>query len=62
MKQICHLHHFFYNGENCPFCERERIERLSQKFDKNTSEVKKDETHEITEEDLERLKQIFNGR
>ena len=41
MKQICPLHHFFFNGNNCPFCEQERIERLSQKFDKNTSEAKK---------------------
>lgn len=60
MKQICPLHHFFYNGENCPFCEQERIERLTQKFDKHVSESKKDKTHEITEDDLEKLKQKFN--
>lgn len=60
MKQFCPLHHFFYNGKNCPFCEQERIEHLSQKFDKNMSEIKKDKAHEITEDDLEKLKQKFN--
>ena len=62
MKQICPLHRFFFNGNNCPFCEQERIERLSQKFDKNVSEIKKDKAHEITEDDLEKLKQKFNIR
>ena len=44
MKQICPLHHFFFNGNNCPFCEQERIERLSQKFDNNVSQIKKEKT------------------
>ena len=60
MKQICPLHHFFFNGNNCRFCEQERIERLSQKFDNNVSQIKKEKTHEITEDDLEKLKQKFN--
>lgn len=55
MKQICPLHHFFFNGNNCPFCEQERIERLSQKFDNKMSQIKKEKTHEITEDDLEKV-------
>ena len=45
MKQICPIHRFSYEGNKCPFCEKERIDRLAQKYGKvieKVEETKKD--------------------
>lgn len=64
MKQICPIHRFSYNGDKCPFCEKERIDRLAQKYvmveHTKPKETKKTESEEITEESLNKLMEKFN--
>ncbi len=56
-KKMCNIHRFNYSGMKCPFCEQERISKLASKFIKK--DIKKD-NKEITQEDIERLKNKFN--
>lgn len=71
IKKYCSIHHFYYNGEECPFCASERVQALSRKFNKDKIEdkpkkdsVKKEKNKsndkEITQTDLEKLKNKFN--
>lgn len=58
-KQICNIHRFAYSGNKCPFCEQDRIKHLAHKFYK-PKQVKIN--NEVTDDDLEKLKQKFNRR
>ncbi len=67
MKQICPIHRFSYSGERCPFCERERLEKLAQHYvvvDKPdvVSNLNAQERYvkPITEDDLKKLTEKFN--
>lgn len=55
-KKMCNIHRFNYSGRVCPFCEQERINKLASKFEKRQV---KEENGEITQEDIERLKNKF---
>lgn len=64
MKQICPIHRFSYSGEKCPFCEQERLERLSQRYvaeDHLKYKHKKQERYDkpITEDDLKEFTAKF---
>ena len=70
MKTICPIHRFSYSGNACPFCEKERIDRLVQKYNvklpidhaellKPKLKPKKGDL-EITEEKLKQLVNKFN--
>lgn len=63
MKKFCPIHSYYYEGNKCPFCEKERIERLAQRFVK-TEEKKtvKEESREIEESDLQKLMDKFNNK
>lgn len=70
-KKYCVIHHFYHTGEECPFCSSERIRALSRKFNKDKTEDKpkkvshkkeKNKEKEITQIDLEKLKNKFNAR
>lgn len=61
MKQICPIHRFSYEGNKCPFCEKERIDRLAQKYGKvieKVEETKKDKP--ASEDSLKKLADKFN--
>lgn len=73
MKQICPIHRFSYSGERCPFCEKERLDRLVQKYGvvdhivdhtellkPNLKPTKED--LEVTEESLKKLVNKFNSK
>lgn len=71
IKKYCSIHHFYYGGEECPFCASERVQALSRKFNKDKIEDKpkkdsfkkeknKSNDKEITQTDLEKLKNKFN--
>ena len=66
IKKYCSIHHFYYSGEECPFCASERVQALSRKFNKDKIEDKpkkeknKSNDKEITQTDLEKLKNKFN--
>ena len=58
MKQFCQTHHYFYESVNCPFCEKERFDRLSRRLVK----VENSQSREISKDDIEKLKNKFNLR
>ena len=71
IKKYCSIHHFYYSSEECPFCTSERVQALSRKFNKDKTEDKskkdsskkeknKSKEKEITQTDLEKLKNKFN--
>ena len=55
-KNYCIIHHFYYNGNKCPFCEKEKYENIAKKTSNNNIKVNK----EITEEDVQKLINKFN--
>lgn len=65
-KKYCVTHHFYYKGEECPFCCSERIQALSKRFctkEKPKKEAsKKPTTDEITQESLDKLLKKFNSK
>lgn len=62
MKTLCHVHMFRYSGNTCPFCEKERIDKMYKRFvKKSENQIEHvSEPKEITQSDLERLKAKFN--
>ena len=64
-KKYCEIHHLYYSGGICPFCQSEKYERMSLMY--NTKPKKQDkpkkeeiaETVEITDDVLEKLKKHF---
>lgn len=60
MKTICPIHRFSYNGNVCPFCEKERINSLAHRFvNTNPTVIKKNAEREISESDLKKLVEKF---
>lgn len=73
IKKYCSIHHFYYGGEECPFCASERVQALRRKFNKDKIEDKpkkdsfkkeknKSNDKEITQIDLEKLLKKFNSK
>lgn len=71
IKKYCSIHHYYYSSDKCPFCVSDRVQALSRKFNKDKIEdkpkkdsVKKEKNKsndkEITQIDLEKLKNKFN--
>jgi len=58
MKTICPIHRFYYNGNVCPFCEKERINGLVHRF-VNTTTRKGNNEKNINESDLKKLVEKF---
>lgn len=72
-KKLCPVHRYFYEGDECPICRAERLERYSKHYVKErvdeekrvTPQEKKRETtsknkeRAITQSDLERLVNKF---
>lgn len=54
-KTLCELHHFYYLGNKCPLCEKERIDALVKKYSPKEFKDK-----EITENDISKLSDKFN--
>lgn len=68
MKTICPIHRFAYKGDKCPLCEKERIDRLANKYVNSGNEelvnLKKEKKLErnINENDLKKLLAKFNNK
>lgn len=67
MKQICPIHRFSYSGNKCPFCEKERLDKLAQRYVVvdhldviGNYKPKTNNDIEITEEHLKKLTEKFN--
>ena len=61
-KKYCEIHHLYYSGDICPFCQSEKYERMSRNYThKPKKEKKEDSTNpvEITEDVIEKLKTHF---
>jgi len=65
MKTICPVHRFMYNGDVCPLCEKERIDRLASRYVNSGNEerqsLKKEKKLErdINEGDIKKLLEKF---
>jgi hypothetical protein len=57
-KILCSIHHFYYNGVECPLCLEERVREMENKFVKKET-VKKEKQKEITDDMLSKLKSKF---
>lgn len=63
MKQFCSIHRFYYNGNTCPFCEKDRIDNLANRYGNKSVVTKKTNSGRvITESDIEKLKNKFNKK
>lgn len=63
IKKYCNTHHFYYRGQECPFCASERFQALSKKYVKNkTKKENKNDEKRVTMSDLERLKNKYNKK
>lgn len=63
-KKYCEIHHLYYAGDICPFCQSEKYERMSRKYTHNPKKkVEKKEDSErqgkITEDVINKLKKHF---
>lgn len=61
MKQFCTIHHFYFDGNHCPFCEKERLNELAQRYVREPIK-KKNEDRKISQDDLDKLVSKFNRR
>lgn len=68
-KTLCPKHRFFYKGRTCPFCENERILKITAKFSQEPVKEKPAEPEksepgqeQVTAEMLDQLKAKFNSR
>lgn len=67
MRNVCSIHHLGYEGIECPYCRKERIERYAAKFCghetvKDEVKPKQEKDREITEDDLSRLMEKFGTK
>lgn len=61
-KKYCEIHHLYYSGDICPFCQSEKYERMSRNYNYQQKREKKEyrtKPVEITEDVLENLKKHF---
>ena len=58
MKTLCPIHHYKYAGRECPFCAKERKERIEELYADEIAEYSK--TQPITDDDIVRLAEKFN--
>lgn len=60
-KKLCPIHHFYYNGVECPLCFEERIKRMENKYVHTTQKQKEEKSEEITDDLLKKLKEKFSA-
>ena len=53
-KSYCEIHHFYYVGNRCPLCQKEKYDKIYKSYD-----IKEVKEKEITEKDLKRLSDKF---
>ena len=61
-KKYCEIHHLYYSGGICPFCQSEKYERMSRDYTHAPKIEKKEDgskTVEITKDVIEKLKKHF---
>ena len=56
-KKYCKTHHFYYDGNHCPYCLLDDASMMYENFVKNK---KNKDYSEIRQSDLEKLMQKFN--
>jgi hypothetical protein len=58
MKNICPIHRYTYTTRECPFCKKEREERIKQLYAEEIEAYEK--SQQITNDDIARLAEKFN--
>ena len=64
-KKYCEIHHLYYSGGICPFCQSEKYERMSRMYKpkpKKQEKSKKEESSEpveITDDVINKLRNHF---
>lgn len=63
IKVLCPIHHYYYNGTECPLCATERNIKLGDKYTTKSPKVSySTKETEISEDMLGRLKEKFNSK
>lgn len=61
IKVLCPIHHYYYNGTECPLCAKERNIKLCDKYTTKSTKVSHNTKETaISENMLDRLKEKFN--
>lgn len=67
-KKLCPIHSYYYSGNECPICAKERLEKMASRWvpenidsQKERFEKKKNK-NENMDKMLEKLKEKFNKR
>lgn len=61
MKKLCLVHRYMYNGDKCPFCKKDELDK-EKSFKCKHVKRKKVKSEEITKESLEKLMNKFNRK
>ena len=62
IKKYCETHHLYYESELCPFCQKDKYEKMSHGHSNIRHEVNKDKKIQITDDVISKLKAHFNGQ
>lgn len=57
-KRFCKVHSIYYTGVECPYCFKDRMDKMLNKYDKPTKSEKKND--EPSQEALQMLMNKFN--
>ena len=58
MKQLCPIHRYNYSGRECPYCAKDRKERIESLYADEIAEYAN--SQKITEDDILRLSEKYN--
>ena len=61
-KKYCEIHHLYYDGDICPFCQKEKYERMSHAYhttQNKENSKKSNERFEITDDVINKLRDHF---
>lgn len=66
MKKLCSIHRYYYNGNECPICMQERVQKMALRWAEKKVDIQKKRLedkgkHKSMDEMLEKLKQKFNS-
>lgn len=63
IKVLCPIHHYYYNGTECPLCAKERNIKLGDKYVTKTAKTPQNAKEVgISEDMLGKLKEKFNSK
>ena len=56
-KSYCEVHHFYYSGNQCPLCQKEKYDTMYKSHIKHT--ISSPKNKDLTENDIKKLSDKF---